>query len=712
MSMSQLDPRFQRMIERERQARRQAEALLNDKSIALYDALQQSQSAQRKLELALWASQESFWEWFATTDIFVFRGFSQEQNSTHTWQGSPLALLNYIHPDDMENVEFYWALVMNGGRDRIEVAFRFRSGRDYQWMRLRGACMERDASGHALYVIGTTRDITREREAEQSFHLMASAFSSSREAMLVLSADMVISECNQACLKLLGISQKSTCVGVGLELYVPELDDVVPQLESQQQVKFDTYVITVDEREVPVEVSLARFAAQFQSSYYVIATIRDITERKLSEEKLRHIALHDSLTGLKNRYGFQEQLYQRVVLQHPFVLLFIDLDGFKHINDTIGHDQGDLALEKVAGILLAHFPTPSECARWGGDEFVVMLNGSSKEEVQRICLDVIKAIEQLPIAYKDTELMLSASIGIAYFPEQGQDADTLLQNADVAMYHAKTSGKGCVYEYQHGLVESMKAQVSLLADLRRAIDHHNLSFYIQGKYDLNGYLKGGELLCRWRSAVHGNVRPDVFIPLAEAHQLDGYIGLQALDAACDYIAMMEARGCLLPLAVNISANQMLDPTFLPQALRICEENHVDPALIELELTESLFIQDHTAALKALNAAKEAGFRLVLDDFGTGFSSIGYLRSFDFQVVKLDRSLIKDIDSDSKVLSLFRGVMAMLNSLQVEVVVEGLEKASYLPFMEECHVNLLQGFYFDKPLPYDHFMSRMRGTEGV
>ena len=342
----------------------------------------------------------------------------------------------------------------------------------------------------------------------------------------------------------------------------------------------------------------------------------------------------------------------------------------------------------------------------GGDEFIAVLPSQTCEKIAEKSQQLIHHIEEDVISVKSSELRLSASIGIADFPAHSDSIEGLIQCADAAMYRAKELGKGQAFIYEPGLYESMTQQVSMVNDLRRTVENHLLDFYIQGKYDLNGELKGGEVLCRWISGLHGVVSPAVFIPIAEEQKLDSAIGLQALEAACDYISIMESQqGESIPLSVNISANQMLDPNFPQQALKICMNNSVSPEYIELELTESVFIRDEKAALRALNTLKENGFRLSLDDFGSGFSSLSYLRSFQFEVVKVDKSLIQGIHLDSKANALFNGLIAMLKSLQIEVVAEGVELESYLPFMQQADIQLMQGFYFDKPMPYDQFLAR-------
>ena len=697
---------LERRLKRERNAREQAEALLREKTQSLYATLQKSQSAQKDLELALWASQESFWNWEAENDIMEFRSFSLHSESVSTWSGTLIELLERVHEDDLDGLQFHWSMALHGNRDRIEFSFRLNLDRDFQWVRLRGRVLKRGKAGEALHIVGTTKDITQQRKAEQSFHLMASAFASSREPMLVLSPDLVITECNDAYIQLIAAPFKEQCIGLDFnQIFIAEKVDKV-QLALDKQIRFESKVKTQNGEIKVVDISVALFETYQQTSSYLIATMRDISDRKRNEAKLRQLALHDELTGLSNRNSLRESISGLVQKEQHFILVFIDLDGFKAINDNAGHERGDIELQRVGALLTAIFGPIGEVGRWGGDEFIAVLPNQNVEEIAERSERLISQIEEDAITVKTSELRLSASIGIAEFPEHSDNLESLVQCADAAMYRAKELGKGQAFIYESGLYESMTQQVSMVNDLRRTVENHLLDFYIQGKYDLHGELKGGEVLCRWISGLHGVVSPAVFIPIAEEHKLDSAIGLQALEAACDYISIMESQqGDAIPLSVNISANQMLDPEFPNQAMCICMDNDVSPEFIELELTESVFIRDEKSALRALNTLKDHGFRLSLDDFGSGFSSLSYLRSFQFEVVKVDKSLIQGIHQDSKANALFNGLIAMLKSLQIDVVAEGVELESYLPFMEQADIQLMQGFYFDKPMPYDQFLAR-------
>lgn len=692
-----------RRLKREKAARKQAETLLTEKSRELYLALQKSQESQEKLELALWASQESYWEWRAEDDAFMVKSFGLHKKQVKESKHNAIALMSLVHDDDMPTVQFQWSLAVHSYYDDIEISFRIKGRRGYQWMRSRGKVLLRDDNGTALHIVGTSKDITRQQKAEQSFQLMASAFSSSREPMLVLSTDMVITEPNEAFLALAQLSARHDCEHQPLTTYLKDAKEQLQNLPLLGQLQFDTRLVTSSGKSIPVDVSLAMFESRQHSSRYLIATIRDISERKQNEERLRELATHDDLTGLKNRLGLNAELARLTEFNEPYSLAFIDLDGFKTINDLAGHDAGDLCLKSVAKTLHNAYDNNAIITRWGGDEFLIAVPGDNEQACVNSSQSLITELESLDFGLTNSDIRLSASIGVASFPAHGNGVEDIIQNADAAMYQAKTSGKGQVFVYRPGLIESMKEQVTLLTDLRRAIRTRSLDFYLQGKYGSTGKMIGAELLCRWFSPLHGMVSPGTFIPLAEAHGLDGEIGLMALESACEYIAMMEAEGLSVPMSVNISANQLLEPGFADVALTICDDHVVAPQLIEIEITESIFIQDQSSALKALTELRNAGFVLSLDDFGSGFSSLSYLRTFQFDVIKIDRMLAKDIHCSNKALSLLSGVVKMLNSLQFTVLVEGIDNLEYLPLMEEMGISAYQGFLFEKPIPYDQFI---------
>lgn len=356
---------LERRLKRERHSREQAEQLLREKTQSLYETLKESQAVQKDLELALWASQESFWSWKANTDIMEIRSFSLHSENELTWSGTLIHMMERVHEDDLDGLQFHWTMALHGNRDRIEFSFRLKLEREYQWVRLRGRVLKRGQNGEALHIVGTTKDITSQRKAEQSFHLMASAFASSREPMLVLSPELVITECNDAFIQLMGASVKEQYIGMDFNrIFISEKVNR-ELLAVNKQLRFESSIKAKGEQVKSVDISIALFETYQQTSSYLIATMRDITDRKRNEAKLRQLALSDELTGLSNRNALREFISTLVKEKQQFVLAFIDLDGFKAINDTAGHDQGDIELKRVGTLLTDMFDKTGNVGRWG-----------------------------------------------------------------------------------------------------------------------------------------------------------------------------------------------------------------------------------------------------------------------------------------------------------------------------------------------------------
>ncbi|NVK56348.1 MAG: EAL domain-containing protein [Alteromonadaceae bacterium] len=695
---------LERRLKREKAARKQAENLLTEKSRELYNTLKISRSAQARLELALWASQEAYWEWHAEHDIVKIRSFGLINKKVQVVEQNAISVMARVHADDLPLVQMRWVLSVHGNEENIEMVFRIRGRGGYRWTRLRGKVLKRDKAGAAIHIMGTAKDTTQEHLAQQSFQLMASAFSSSREPMLVLSNSLVITESNDAFLHLAKVS-KVRGENRKLDTFLPKAAQILSKVMTSGQERFETELVAENGTLLPVDVSIAVFKSRQNKSEYLIATLRDISERKLNEQRLQNLVIHDELTGLKNRMGLREELEQLTQQASPYWLAFIDLDGFKNINDVGGHETGDDCLKVVADILKKTYSKEAIVTRWGGDEFLIAQNNVTEDEFKLLGDTLLSQLEAHSFQAGNSELMISASIGLASYPEHGDTVEEIIQHADAAMYKAKTSGKARTFVYHAGLIESLKAQATILSELRRTIRSGGLEFYLQGKFNIAGSVVGAELLCRWFSPVHGFVSPEVFIPLAEANGLDTDIGLLALEAACEYISMMETEHLNLPLAVNISANQLLNESFAQSAADICAASLVSPQMIQIEITESIFIQDEKAAVRGLRALKEHGFVLALDDFGSGFSSLSYLRKFEFDVVKLDRSLVKGIDEAGSARSLMYGIINMLNSIGLDIIIEGIDNVAYLSLLEGYNVAGFQGFLFEKPLPYEQFIHK-------
>lgn len=703
---------LERRLLREKNARQTAEQLLNDKSLELFTALQQSSQAQRTLELALWASGESIWQWQAEDDSYQMRSFPDSNQPAKSWIGTATAFLQRVHPNDSAEVAMQWYLHQSGAASLLDLAFRFSQadGR-WLWIRMRGQAIERNAQQQALRIVGTAKDITVLREAEHSFRLMASAFASSRDAMLILNQDLHIIEANQAFFQLARLApeplQRQT-----LAQFIPLSGDELQLMQQQGALKLERQLHTAGGLTLPTELTLSQFLADDGQLSYLIATIRDISERKKAERELARLARFDSLTGLPNRHSFAKQLAQQLQESHRAVAVyFIDLDGFKAVNDSFGHQAGDELLKHIASLLVSRLPASTLLARWGGDEFVAATpladrrvpDASTTPDWAHHAQTMLQLIRDCKQSVQGHQLLVSASIGVALSPEHGTDVDLLLRHADAAMYEAKAQGKNAVALYHQGLTADAMQKVTLLSELKQAIEQDKLDFVLQAKFSAQRAIVGAELLCRWHSPLHGTISPAVFIPLAEQHGLAPAIGILALEHAARALNILRGHGFCIPIAVNISPHQMLDKQFVSQLTALCQRMQITPQEIELEVTESVFMQDSADVEARLQALQAAQFRIAMDDFGTGYSSLSYLRRFTFDVVKIDRSFVQDLTTDAKAAQLMAAIVAMCRALDIETVAEGVETEGQLQLLKQQGVGCYQGYLLARPLPLADFI---------
>ena len=689
---------LERRLARERAARKAAETLLSSKSSEVYEALLRSSDTQRLLEMALWASGESIWEWSAEDDTYITRSFANPDLPPRVASGSLQQLAQHLHPDDRDRFWLSWRMHAAGASEPLDLAIRVsNSRRHWRWIRVRGKAVELSADGTAQRIVGTVKDITAHREAEYSFRLMASAFASSRDAMLVLRDNWQIIEANDAFQQLTG---EQGLPGRALSDYLRLPDNLQQRFDDGGHAQCETRLRARSGVEVPVELTLSRFAAEDSTLSYLIATLRDITDRKRTETALERVARFDALTELPNRSSLQQQLslqLRKVDANRQLAVLFIDLDGFKQVNDSLGHQAGDELLRIVAARLGPLLADNGLLARWGGDEFVALQRvGADREQTLQLAERLLHQLSQ-DMQIRGHRISISGSIGIAFAPEDGSDAETILRHADAAMYAAKHAGKNRCKVYHPGLTADALERVTLLAQLRTAIDNEELDFVLQPKFNARGEVVGAELLARWETALNGVISPGVFVPLAEQNGMAVGLGRLAIRRAADYAACLAAAGRPLPVAVNISAWQVMDDRLGEVLHSACMNAGITPAQLELEVTESIFLQESDAPVQHLTALREQGFPIVMDDFGTGYSSLGYLRRLPFDTIKLDRSFLIDVDLDVKSQRLLTGIVDLCRSLGIGTVAEGVETREQLDLLRRLGVAQYQGYYLARPM---------------
>ena len=462
-----------------------------------------------------------------------------------------------------------------------------------------------------------------------------------------------------------------------------------------------------------------------------LAIIRDVSDRKEAEARIERLAYFDPLTGRPNREWIREYVNNALIeaktRKRRIALMYIDLDQFKRINDTLGHETGDAVLRQVADRLQmvldrasdseAHLPRlgPSadaphgQLARAGGDEFVVVLSGrldiTHAESVAQRILEAHVA----PFFESNYELVLTPSIGMAVFPEHGDDGQTLLKNAEIAMYQAKANGRNRLHVFDSAVNARARKRLSLEMELRRAVESSALDLYYQPKYEVNGLrLTGGEALLRWFHPERGQVPTNEFIAVAEEIGLIGDIGRWVMQRVCRDLNAWRAQGLALPsIAVNISGRDFLQPELLLRLGDTVSGAGLSPSLIELELTEGVLMRDAEAGRRSLLALKEFGFTLAIDDFGTGYCSLNYLKRFPIDTLKIDRSFVADCQEDPDDGAIVRAIIALGHSLDLRIVAEGVTTPGQLQFLRAEGCDSFQGFLMSPAVAMDQFAGLLR-----
>jgi diguanylate cyclase (GGDEF)-like protein/PAS domain S-box-containing protein len=430
----------------------------------------------------------------------------------------------------------------------------------------------------------------------------------------------------------------------------------------------------------------------------------DITEIKRYQDELEHQANHDALTGLANRNLLKDRLQQSLALAHryerPFSLAFIDLDNFKLINDSLGHDIGDRLLKIVAERLVTCVREGDTVARLGGDEFVLLVTEQGRDDsVYRIVQRVMAAISQ-PFVIDKREFKVTCSVGVATFPHDGEDPDTLLRNADTAMYRAKDLGRNTFQLYSSEMNANFGERLTLETDLWKALERDEFVLHYQPKVDLKtGRIIGMEALLRWQHPVSGMVPPGKFIPVAEESSLIVQIGNWVIHEACRQNKAWQDDGLrYVPIAVNISARQLQDRNLVETVRAALESTRLRAEHLEIELTESAVMLNADETINTMAVLRGMDVRISLDDFGTGYSSLSYLKRFPVTGLKIDQSFVRDIAYDPDDAAIVRAIVAVAQELMLDVTAEGVETVEQLEFLKAHGCGEAQGYYFARPVP--------------
>jgi diguanylate cyclase (GGDEF)-like protein/PAS domain S-box-containing protein len=467
-------------------------------------------------------------------------------------------------------------------------------------------------------------------------------------------------------------------------------------------------LIRRDGFETPIEDSLAPIHDTEGQATGAVIVIRDVRGARAMRLEMAHSAQHDFLTGLPNRMLLNDRITQAIALgarQGKTVsLLFLDLDGFKHINDSLGHPIGDKLLQSVAGRLAQCVRRSDTVSRQGGDEFIVLLSEVGRSTDAAAMAKRILHSVAMPHSIGGHDLHVTASIGLSVYPDDGLDAETLIKNADTAMYQAKEGGRQNYRFFKPEMNVRAVERQSVEEGLRRALERNEFQLYYQPKVKLRtGEITGAEALIRWTSQARGLVSPAQFIPIAEDCGLIVPIGNWVLREACRQARVWLDAGLPLgTIAVNISAAEFRSEGFLEGVFAALEETGLDPSVLELELTESVLMKHAGSTEAILIALRAHGVQLAIDDFGTGYSSLSYLRKFPVDVLKIDQSFVRQITTTPEETTIVAAVIGMGQSLRLRVVAEGVETLEEMLFLQDRRCEEAQGYYFSRPVPAEEF----------
>mgnify|MGYP000302941661 CR=1 FL=1 len=576
-----------------------------------------------------------------------------------------------------------------------------------------------DQQNKTYSICGISTDVTEIKEKEnklrilnQELKLIYNIFETGKESIVVADVDWNITDVNRALINNFGFV-KTELINTPTHNLIAEHHEIVSEIKQEVSTKGhwqgEVLLYSSAQESFPQLCSINKVIDdEFKTTHYILL-FSDITQLKETQKQLEKLAHFDELTGLFNRYQFNISLHKAILetqeIHQSFALFFIDLDNFKYINDTLGHEIGDAFLIEVGNRLNSVIRTSDIVARFGGDEFVLILKNLRDQDYISNLADKVREVINTIFIIESKEIYASASIGIALYPQDGKTASELLKAADMAMYSAKDTGKNAYQFFMPEMNLAITEKLNYEESLRCAIQCNEFEFHYQAKHclDSNRIIRAEGLL-RWRKSNDQLVMPDQFIAIAEESGLIVPISYHIFDQGCRYIRELEDKfNKPVQLSFNLSGRQFRQHDLAQKLLEITKKHNIKPNTIELEITESVIMEDPELTKFICEQFKEIGFKLSLDDFGTGYSSLSYIREYPIDSIKVDRSFITNVESDITNQAIINAVLSIAKSMDLEVICEGVETKEQLAFLEKMGVNHMQGYYFSKPLTEADFI---------
>lgn len=635
-------------------------------------------------------------------DIF---GLSTDQMSLQTFMAHV--------PDDDRDILMAAFYAMRSSKPTFGMDHRFDSPKGSRLVIHVRAAAEWHADGSLRRIYGSAQDVTERHTYAETTRLWSRVIERTGEGMLIVDGRYRILQVNRAFARISG-HVAADLVGQPIDV----LDHILGSFRQIAQIgenwRGELGGRSLDGKPLSLWVNLDVLRDSSGNIGHLVVMVSDISALKRSQSRLDYLARHDPLTGLPNRHGLVETLEAAIKRPHAdgdyTAVLYIDLDRFKNVNDSMGHSFGDRLLKLLVERIATRLPDHATLGRLGGDEFMLVLQQLRDPALaSRLASDVIEQLRQ-PFRIEHYEFTIGASIGICIYPDHGQSVDTLVKNADTAMYRAKDLGRNRYEVYAEQMSAGVLARVALEADLRHALKRHELELYFQPKINLlTRQIIGAEALLRWRHPVHGMVSPAQFIPIAEETGLIADLGQWVIEDAARKIA----RWCQPPfnldhIAVNVSGPQIWRHDFLDHLSATIEQQQLSAQRLQIEITETLVMKEVTQdeTVPRLDALRQLGIAIAIDDFGTGHSSLAYLKRLPVSVLKIDQSFVRDLGVDPNDAAITRAIIALAQSLQLDVVAEGIETEEQWRWLTASGCTTGQGYFFARPMPAAAFEAVM------
>lgn len=638
--------------------------------------------------------------------------------------------IDNLHPDDKDQVISGMNEILAGKSILRKYRCKMKNGQ-WKWIRDRAKLLT-SQSGKPVEIIGVWTDISglidieeALRQSEEKHRFLLEQINA---GIMIHAPDRRVISYNQQSCNLLGLTEKQIMGSVTEDFEsiffceddTPMLFDQFPvnQVIRQHQAVKNRVIGIIRPDQNDKTWVMANALPEFNNKGDILnitVTLIDITEHVKSREEIHRLAHYDPLTQLPNRSLILERIDQTIHLSSRenklFGLLFLDLDNFKIVNDSLGHHYGDLLLQQVSHRLKDSLRKGDMAGRLGGDEFVVLLPNTGADGATKVAGKIIDAINT-PFDVNEHLLNIGASIGISIYPHDGLLSDILTRHADIAMYHAKESGGGrsCFFDFE--MNSKIDYRLAMEKDMRMALEQQQFLLHYQPQTDLpSGHIVAVEALLRWPHPLRGLVSPAEFIPIAEDCGLIMQIGLWVLQQACRDIKTWLAAGHpKIKVAINLSLRQLQNPHLFSEIIDIINEHAIPPDCLELELTESMMMENHGVTLDFMAKCRDFGINFSIDDFGTGYSSLSHLTKLPLDKLKIDRAFIKDIAKGSDANTIVSAIVSMAKSLRLKVVAEGVETEEQLNYLKECGCDTVQGFYFSPAVSYERLTELIKASQ--